>query len=52
MVANDLLDDNICEIFYWMRFVDRYEFVIFGKTIYYNVDTIIAGIIDKVPRFE
>ncbi len=33
-----------------MGFVGKCKFVIFGKTIYYNEDIIIADIINKVLR--
>ncbi len=52
IVVNDLSDDDICEIFYEMGFVGRREFAIFSKTIHCNEDIIIAGIIDRVPRFK
>jgi len=32
-------------------FVDRYKLAILGKTIYYNKDVVIAGIVDKVLGF-
>ncbi len=35
-----------------MGFVGRYEFVIFGKTIYYDKDIIIVDIVDKVFGFR
>jgi len=52
MVVDDLLDDSIYKILCRMGFVDRYQFAIFGETIYCNKDTIIAGIIDKVLGFK
>ncbi len=51
MVTNDLSDDDIYKILYWIRFVDRYKFVIFDKTIYYDEDTIVADIVDEVLGF-
>ncbi len=35
-----------------MRFVGKYKFIIFDETIYYNEDTIIANIIDRVFKFK
>ncbi len=35
-----------------MEFVDKNKFIIFSKTFYNNEDTIIVGIINKVPRFR
>ncbi len=52
IVVNDLLDNDICKIFCWIGFVDRYEFTIFDKTIYYDEDIVIANIVDGVLRFR
>ncbi len=35
-----------------MRFVDRYKFAIFNKTIHYNEDIVIVSITNKVLRFK
>ncbi len=55
IIINNLLDYNIYEIFYWMGFVGRNKFAIFGKTFYNNKDIVIINIINKVllssPRF-
>ena len=34
-----------------MGFVDRYEFTIFNKTIHYNEDTVVTGIVNRVLGF-
>ena len=52
MVTNDLSDYNICEILYWIRFVDKNKFAIFDKTFYNNKDIIIIDIVDKVLGFR
>ncbi len=48
MVADDLSDNDIRKILYWMGFVGRRELAIFNKTIHCDKDTIITSIADRV----
>ncbi len=52
MVVNDLSDYSIYKIFCWIEFIDKDKFAIFDKMFYNDKDTVIAGIVDKVPRFK
>ncbi len=52
IITDDLSDDDIREIFCWMRFVSRYELAIFDKTIHCNEDTVITGIVNKISRLK
>ncbi len=52
MVADDLLNYDVREIFCWMGFINKNKFVIFNKIFYNDKDIIITSIINGVLRFK